>query len=264
MDAKGRGYMEGLPFRGLAIFIQTVKDVYFTKGVLLALFFLMIPPLISVYTLANSQEGFKEWWNLFAVFGLVLYLQLLVLLYSLVYGSSMINENMDNRTMTYLTIRSAKRFEIVIWKYVGLVFSVQLMFTFSIIVTYLILGSHGPVSEIWSNIGILLILLFTVNLGIAVYVALFSMFGTAFKHPLMVGILFAFFWEVIMVYIPANVKMVTIMHYLQSIFRSNRTISEAIDLGDSTGSVFSTTFLVVLSVVFLSFSIYILTRKDVN
>ena len=141
MDAKGRGYMEGLPFRGLAIFVQTVKDVYMTKGVLLALFFLMIPPLISAYTLANAQEGFKEWWNLFAVFGLVLYLQLLVLLYSLVYGSSMINENIDNRTMTYLTIRTAKRFEVVIWKYIGLVISLQLMFTFSIIVTYIILGS---------------------------------------------------------------------------------------------------------------------------
>ncbi|MGA1848107.1 MAG: ABC transporter permease subunit [Thermoplasmatota archaeon] len=264
MDAKGRGYMEGLPFRGLAIFIQTVKDVYMTKGVLLALFFLMIPPLISVYTLANAQEGFKEWWNLFAVFGLVLYLQLLVLLYSLVYGSSMINENIDNRTMTYLTIRTAKRFEVVIWKYIGLVISLQLMFTFSIIVTYIILGSHGSISDIWSNIDILLILLFTVNLGIAVYVALFSLFGTAFKHPLMIGILFAFFWEVIMVYIPANVKKVTIMHYLQSIFRSNRTISHTLDLGKATDSVFSTIFLIVLIVVFLSISMYILSRKDVN
>jgi len=264
MDAKGRGYMEGLPFRGLALVVRTVKDVYLTKGVLLAIFFLFIPPLISIYTLTNAQEGFKDWWNLFSAFGLILYLQLLVLLYCLVYGSSMINEPLDSRTMTYLTMRSAKRFEIILWKYIGLVFSLQLMFSLSIIATYLILGSHGPISDIRSNLDILLILLFTVDMGIAVYVALFSLFGTAFKHPLMIGILFAFFWEVIMVYLEANVKKVTMMHYLQSIFRSNRTISEAIDLGDATGSVFSTIFLLVMIILLLSLSMLILSRKDVN
>jgi ABC-type transport system involved in multi-copper enzyme maturation permease subunit len=264
MDGKVKGYMEGLPNRALVVISRTVKDVLLSKGVILALVFLLIPPLISVYTLLDPQEGMKEWWDMFAGFGVVLYLQLLVLLYSLVYGSSMIHDALDRKTMTYFTIRSAKRFEIVLWKYIGTTISIMVLFTISVFLNYIILAGHGPFDDLVGKLDVLGIMLLTVYIGILVYIALFSMIGVAFKRPLMIGLLFSFFWEVIMVNLPTNIRLATIMHYLRSVFLSNKLVSDAIDLGDMTESVFSVVFLLVLAVIFLAGGMVLLSSKDVN
>jgi ABC-type transport system involved in multi-copper enzyme maturation permease subunit len=264
MNIRRRGYWEGLPFRMTALIGRTIKNIFLSKGMIAALIFILIPAYISVYTLLDPQEGMKEWWNLFSWFGLALFLQILVLIYSLLYGGSMINEEIENRTMTYLTIRGARKAEIYISKYIGTVLSLIAMFTFSILVTYLILGSHGPIEDITGKIEVLFSLMAATYFGILVYTALFSLAGTKFKRPLMVGLLYAFFWEIIMVNIEFNIGRLTLMQYLRSIFAANDDVATALDLPNTVDPTFSWIFLLVLIPLFIVIGCVVLHNKDIN
>jgi hypothetical protein len=50
------------------------------------------------------------------------------------------------------------------------------------------------------------------------YGALFTLFGTALRRPIMVGLFFAFVWEWLVTYIPGRFGKFTVLHYLLSLF----------------------------------------------
>lgn len=263
MEKERVGYMEGLPRRGTAVVGKTVRDIFLSKGILITAIVLLIPAFISIFTLVSPQEGFKDWWKLFILFGLVMYIQLLVLIICLIYGSSITNKDIDNRTMTYLIVRGAKRSEIYVWKYFGTVISLMILFTISIMTTYGILMTHGPSSNMLNRSGVLLALLISTYLGILVYTSLFSMLGTYFRRPLVVGLLYAFFWEVIMVNLVFSIADFTFMLYVRSIFTSNSTVDDLLNLKNS-GPVTSILVILLFTTAFIAAGAYILTRKDVH
>lgn len=264
MEKKNVGYMEGLPRRGTAVIGRTIRDIFLSKGFIFTLIVLMIPALISILTLISPQDGFKEWWGLFIIFGLVMYLQLLVLIFCLVYGSSMINKDIDNRTMTYLLVRGAKRAEIYIWKYIGTTISLMIMFTISILVTYGILMTHGSFSKMLDRSDILLSMLLSTYFAILVYTSLFSMLGTYFRRPLMIGLLYAFFWEVIMVNLLYTIADFTFMLYIRSIFTSNSSVDRILDMENSAEPTSSIVILLLFTAIFISLGAYIISRKDIH
>jgi len=257
------GYMSGLPNRASAILGKTTRDIFLRKGIILAMFFLFIPVFISIYSLTDTTEDFKEWWELFTAFGLYLYLQLLVLLYSLIYGSSLVNEDIENRTMTFMVIRGAKKGEIYLWKYLGTVISLMIMFTISILIMYLVLSGHGSARYILIRTDMLFFLLLASYAGIIFFTALFSFMGIVFKRPLVVGLLYAFFWEIVMVNIPFNIQYATGMHYLRSIFTGTPVVNDALDLDRMVDPTFSFIFLISLSVVLVIVGVLAISRKDI-
>ena len=264
MEKKRIGYMEGLPRRGTAVVSRTVREIFLSKGFIFSAIILLIPAMISILTLISPQEGFKEWWSIFILFGLVMYLQLLVLIFCLVYGSSITNKDIDNRTMTYLLVRGAKRAEVYIWKYIGTVLALIIMFTISISITYGILMTHGSFSNMLDRTDILLTMIISTFFGILVYTSLFSMLGTYFKRPLVIGLLYSFFWEVIMVNLLYTIADFTFMLYVRSIFTSNGTVDNLLDLENSAG--LSTSIFVILffTIVFILVGALVLSRKDIH
>jgi ABC-type transport system involved in multi-copper enzyme maturation permease subunit len=264
MEKKKIGYMEGLPKRGVAVIGRTMRDIFISKGFIFTLIVLLIPAFISILTLITPQDGFKEWWVLFILFGLVMYLQLLVLIFCLVYGSSMVNKDIDNRTMTYLLVRGAKRAEIYIWKYIATTLSLMIMFTLSILITYCILMTHGSFSKMIDKSDMFLSLLVSTFFGILLYTSLFSMLGTYFKRPLMIGLLYAFFWEVIMVNLLWNIADFTFMLYIRSIFAANNSVDRILEMENSSGLVTSIIVLLLFTIIFISIGASIISHKDIH
>ena len=58
--------------------------------------------------------------------------------------------------------------------------------------------------------------LLLLGLGLAVYGALFAFVGAKFKRPLLVGLIFVFGWELIVLALPGYLKRFTVMYYLQA------------------------------------------------
>ncbi|MGA1873011.1 MAG: hypothetical protein ACMUHY_05005 [Thermoplasmatota archaeon] len=264
MEKYKQGYMTRLPYRASAIIGRTTRDIFLSRSILFSLFFLLVPSFISIYSLVDTSEDFKEWWDLFSRFGLILYLQILVLLYSLIYGSSMANEDIENRTMTYLIIRGARKGEVYICKYIGTVISLMILFTISISSMFLILSGHGPLRTMFVRTDILLALLISTYIGIIVFTALFSLFGVLFKRPLMIGLLYAFFWEIVMVNIPFNIQYLTIMHYLRSVFSGTELVEDILGLERMVDPVVSGVLMVMTSIPLIILGAYALSGKDIT
>ena len=71
--------------------------------------------------------------------------------------------------------------------------------------------------EIPATFGQLLTDLGLLGSGLAVYGAVFAFVGAFFKRPLVIGLVFAFGWEQVVLALPGYMKRFTIAYYLQAL-----------------------------------------------
>lgn len=143
------------------------------------------------------------------------YLQFLILVLALFYGSSICQEEIEGKTLTYLTTRPVSKSSIVLGKYGAYVVFIIVMVAVGVLFSFLILNiedlSELPVWGILArNLGVL-------ALGLICYTAFFAFLGTFFKRSILFGLVFAFGWENIVQYFPGSTQRFTIVHYLKSL-----------------------------------------------
>ena len=74
-----------------------------------------------------------------------------------------------------------------------------------------------PFSQLPATFGTLLVDLGLLALGLAVYGGVFAFVGAFFKRPLVIGLVFAFGWEQVVLALPGYLKQFTIAYYLQAL-----------------------------------------------
>lgn len=260
------GYWKGMPSRAVTLFGHFVKSFFLRKTIILNVLFLLLVPGIAFVTILSPPEDIEryQWWFTFIEFGNFLYLQIFVLIYCVLYGSSLMRSDIEDRTMTYLITRGAKRYEVLLWKYLGSVVSLSLVFIISEFLTYAIMSLHGPAGSFSDHFPLFIVLAFSTVFGITIYIALFSMIGLISKHPLMVSLGFAFIWDIIIVNIPYNINKISIMHYLRSIFARDWMVMSHLQLERMTDPIISCILIVVLTLVFMTIGSFSLSRKDIH
>jgi ABC-2 type transport system permease protein len=223
----------------------------------------MIPSGIGIYTIFYRPDNYKPI-EMFINASLFLYLQFFVVLYTLIYGSSLLHDELDKKTMTYLLIRSSKRLEIVIFKYIGLIISVNILFIVAISVCYFIFAIQGESSDLLDNLDKLFYICLVMFLGSLAYGAFFTFLSIFFKRPLMIGLLYAFIWEVFITNIPMNIRRATIMYYLRSVFYHQVRYGEIMQFTKMETVSFSVRVILIVMVVFVGLSCWLITRKEVH
>lgn len=145
------------------------------------------------------------------------YIQILLLALPLFYGTSLIGDEVEERTITYLFVRPVPRAIIFVGKYLACVLTVVVLVFPSFLLAFSILSSLDPAGEVIRHLPVLFQDLGILLLGILAYCSLFGLFGAIMKRPLLWGLVFALLWEGIVTYIPGYVHRLTIAHYLQSL-----------------------------------------------
>jgi ABC-type transport system involved in multi-copper enzyme maturation permease subunit len=258
------GYWAGLPYRGFALITLTLKQILLNRYVPIAFLFLMIPTGIGIYTIIWRPDDYKPI-EMFVFISLFLYLQFFVLLYTLIFGSSLLHDEMDKKTMTYLLIRSSKRLEIVIFKYIGLIISINILFIVAISVSYFVFAIQGESSDLLNNLDKLFYVCLVMFLGSLAYGAFFTFLSIFFKRPLMVGLLYAFIWEIFITNIPMNIRRATMMYYLRSVFYHQIHSDVVLEMFTNMETVsFSVRVILIVMIVFVGLSCWLMTRKEVH
>jgi ABC-type transport system involved in multi-copper enzyme maturation permease subunit len=204
------------------IFSLSFKQLFWSKKSILMFFIAAFPPALAVITIMIKKLGLGSVGltnlGLFSVMMFFVFLQFLVLIVPLFYGTSLISDEIEQKTLTYLFTSPISKSIIILGKFLALIGISTLIIVISALITYFILigqmGAYRLVEHLptlFKDTGVLL-------LGIFCYGAFFSFLGARTKHPIIIGLLFSFGWESIISYIPGQVKRLTIMHYLQSIF----------------------------------------------
>jgi ABC-2 type transport system permease protein len=154
-----------------------------------------------------------------ALFGLIiwlLYIRFIVPVLGVFYGTSLIADEIDDKTITYLFTRPIPRASVLLGKYAAYLVCTALIVLPSVVVVYFLIvpirgGSIGAAfPSLAADLGMLAV-------GLASYGALFGFVGARLKRPLVIGLVFAFGWEPAVLLFPGYLKRLTVAYYLQAL-----------------------------------------------
>jgi ABC-2 type transport system permease protein len=151
--------------------------------------------------------GMMIWW---------LYIRFIVPVLGVFYGTALIADEIDDKTITYLFSRPIPRASVLLGKYLSYLACTILLVLPSVVLVYFLvipinggrIGSEFP--SLVSDLGLL-------ALGLAAYGAVFALVGARLKRPLVFGLVFAFGWETGVLLFPGYLKRATVMYYLQAL-----------------------------------------------
>src|SRR5689334_8083095 len=131
---------------------------------------------------------------------------------SVIYGTGVISQEIEQRTIVYLLTRPHPRWRILLAKFLVALLVVGLVTTLSTVL--LALAVYGPARFGAASIGGDLKALL---MGTLTYGSLFLLLGAALPRPLMYGLLFVFGWETWVPQLPGQFARVSIMTYLKAL-----------------------------------------------
>ena len=155
-----------------------------------------------------------------ALFGMVvwlLYIRFIVPVLGLFYGTALIADEVEDRTITYLFTRPIRRSAILLGKYLAYLACTILLVLPSVVLVYFITVPIGDGSSLGREFPSLAKDLGMLALGLAAYGAVFALVGAWLKRPLVIGLVFAFGWEPGVLLFPGYLKRLTVAHYLQGL-----------------------------------------------
>ncbi len=146
----------------------------------------------------------------------LLYLRFIVPILGVFYGTSLVADEVDDKTITYLFVRPISRASILLGKYLAYLVSTVLVVLPSVMVVYF-LATPFDARVIAQTFPALARDLGLLGIGLAVYGAVFAFIGAWLGHPLIFGLVFAFGWEQLALFIPGYLRRFTVMYYLQAL-----------------------------------------------
>jgi len=144
----------------------------------------------------------------------ILFLWFIVPVLGVFYGTSLIADEVDDKTITYLFTRPVRRGAVVVGKYMAYLLCTSLVVLPSVMIVYFLMV---PFRQIPASFIALVIDLGVLGLGLAAYGALFALVGAAIRRPLVVGLVFVFGWELVTLVMPGYLKRFTLAYYLQTL-----------------------------------------------
>ena len=142
----------------------------------------------------------------------VLYLRFIVPALGVFYGTSLIADEVEDKTITYLFTRPIARGAIVLGKYLAYLLCVLSVILPSVAMVFMVMV---PFRDMGVLFGTLARDLGVIALGLAAYGAVFLWAGVSFKRPLVGGLVFVFGWEQVALVLPGYLRRLTIAYYLQ-------------------------------------------------
>ena len=153
------------------------------------------------------------------IFGILIwlfYLRLIVPILGVFYGTSLIADEVEDKTITYLFTRPIPKGAVLVGKYLAYLVCTIFVVLPSVMLVYLLIAPMGTSSLGGSFIDLVkdLVLL---AIGLVVYGAVFAFVGAQFKRPLLIGLVFIFGWEQIALTFPGYLRYYTVIYYVQAL-----------------------------------------------
>jgi ABC-2 type transport system permease protein len=173
--------------------------------------------VVSLYTAGFRINGAQAAGaSIFGMMIWLLYIRFIVPVLGVFYGTALIADEVDDKTITYLFTRPIPRRAVLLGKYLAyLACTVLLVLPSVMLVFFLIVPTGG--SSIAEAFPSLLADFAMLGFGLAAYGAVFALVGTRLKRPLVLGLVYAFGWEPAVLMFPGYLKRLTVAYYLQGL-----------------------------------------------
>jgi ABC-type transport system involved in multi-copper enzyme maturation permease subunit len=190
-------------------------------------------------------------------------IRFLVVFVTLFYGTALISEEVEGKTLTFLFVRPIAKPAIMLGKYIALLWTGAIVVFPAVLLSYLILYLRADMVPFFTDLKVLARDLGIIFLALLAYGALFTLLGAWFRHSLLVGLAYAFGWEGIVALLPGFTRKLTIAHYVQSIFPHEDTLSAiSMLIGQRTEPVEAVLTLFLLAMFLLATACLVLREKE--
>lgn len=196
----------------------------------------------------------------------LLYLRFIVPVLGVFYGTALVADEVEDKTITYLFVRPVPRAAILVGKYLAYLATTVCVVLPSVVVLYFLVVPMGN-SSLAAAFPDLLVDLGLLALGLAAYGAVFAFIGAWLKYPLVTGLFFAFGWEQIALILPGYLRRFTVAYYLQALVPHSMpteglsSVVQAL-FREVPSPATSITWLLVLTVVFVFLAGRIISRRE--
>jgi len=181
------------------------------------------------------------------------------------YGTSLMADEVEDKTITYLFTRPIRRGAVLFGKYLAYLGCTIFVVLPSVMLVYLLVVPMqgtlgGSFLDLLKDLSLL-------ALGLAVYGALFAFVGAKFKRPLLIGLIFIFGWEQAALAFPGYLKKFTVAFYLQGLvphaMPNDSTLSLIQGVFRESPSMAASLFgLAAILVVFVGLAAWIVERRE--
>lgn len=150
---------------------------------------------------------------------------------SVIYGTGVVSQELEQRTIVYLLTRPVPRWRILLAKFVGSTLAISVTVCLSAVL--LAVAVYGPARGLTAPA--LLRDLRILPVGALAYNSLFLLLATLLVRPLAAGLLFAFGWETWAPSLPGSFGRLSLMAYLRALapHAASERASGFLDLFDS-------------------------------
>lgn len=214
----------GFLYAAMRVFDLSIGEMLWSRRTVFMGLIVGVPVLIAAVVRALSELGAAPVSvNNSAVtgpviFGLMIwgfFVRFSVPVLGVFYGTSLIADEVEDKTITYLFSRPIPRGAVLVGKYLAyLVCTIFVVLPAVALVWLLVIPLGGSLGasfpDLLKDLGLL-------ALGLAVYGALFAYVGAALKRPLLVGLVFVLGWEPIAVALPGYLRRLSVAYYLQGL-----------------------------------------------
>jgi ABC-2 type transport system permease protein len=230
--------------------------------VLLALIFRVIESLGMPALRVNGARVAGS--SIFGVMMWMLYIRFIVPVLGVFYGTALMADEVEDKTLTYLFTRPIPRGAVLLGKYLAYLACTSLVVLPSVMLTYFLVV---PFAEVGTTFRALVLDLAILALGLAVYGAVFAFVGTWLKRPLVVGLVFAFGWEQVAMALPGYLRQFTVAHWLQALVPHALPSDNALSVLQSffrqaPGAATSVAWLAAILAVFLWLAMRLVARRE--
>ena len=215
-------HVPGFFYASMRVFDLSLGDMLWSRRTVFMGLVVGLPVLIAFIARALVELGAPIMNNSSisgpVVFGLmiwVFFVRFSVPVLGVFYGTSLMADEVEDKTITYLFTRPIPRGAVLVGKYLAYLACTVCVVLPAVVLVWLLIvplrGSLGAtVVDLAKDLAVIAI-------GLAVYGALFALTGAALKRPLLVGLIFVFGWESLVMALPGNLKRFSVAYYLQGL-----------------------------------------------
>jgi ABC-2 type transport system permease protein len=241
----------------LALTRHSLKGLLLSKKAIITVMVSLFVAAVMGYAGAQEVDALSGGTNLMDVLILFFFMPVM----AMIFGSSLIRDEIDSRSITHVATAPLDRAFAYIGYYVPLALAVSvsmiLITTAGFLSFFLQQGIDAAAIEIYLEFTTLVII------GSFVYSSLFLATSVLFKKPVFFGLFYAFIWEGFIGSIPGAIQKASIKHYLRSLG------SDWVEYGDISGFDASSmgasaAILLGLTLFFLVFGAYLFREKELS
>jgi ABC-2 type transport system permease protein len=204
-----------------AVFDFTLEGMVWTRRSLLMALLLGLPVVFAIlfraFLVAKMPPRITGF-DLYAVVVAIYYVRNVLPLAALFYATSLVADEVEGKTLTFLLTRPVTRPSILLGKFLAYVATTLALALPATVVTFFLLVTVRGVSGVGPAVPDLLRDLGAMSLTLVVYGAFFTLLGVLLRRPMIPGLLFLFVWE-LLANLPGYLPRLTLSAWARSLVR---------------------------------------------